>query len=249
MSNYISRRPKPDYPFSKLAHLHLAVDLTESTLCNFASILPAIHFIHFGTDQQSQSPLKYVDFKTLQSISLFRMNEGYLQPMFDTLLSDSHPCQLEKLFLGGMTGIMGLPEVLKALPLKGLHMIGLPLGALDSTFRCLDLSKLTPLNILHTHYDWSTETLLASRSNIFTEQFCMHLEKVSKAFEEFGVMIDIVERVKGGVYSDRFRPVQEAQILEPTQDHCINFIGVITASFQWVVLSSLTPNGFRSVFT
>ncbi|KAF9134735.1 hypothetical protein BGX30_011792 [Mortierella sp. GBA39] len=138
MSIYMSRRPKPDYPFSQLTHLYLAVDLTEPTLCHFASILPVLHLIHFGTDQRFQSPLKYVDFKTLQSISLFRMDEGYLQPMFDTLLSDSHPCQLEKLFLGGITGIEGLPGFLNALPLKELHMIGLPLEALDSTFRCFN---------------------------------------------------------------------------------------------------------------
>ncbi|KAG9073001.1 hypothetical protein KI688_000782 [Linnemannia hyalina] len=196
MSIYMSHRPRPDYLFSQLTHFHLAVDLTEPTLCHFASILPVLPLIHFGTDQRPQSLLKYVDFNTLHSISLFRMDEGYLQPMFDNLLSGSHPCQLEKLFLGGMTGIEGLPGGLKALPLKGLRMIGLPLEALDSTFRCLNLSKLTPLSILHAHYDWSTETLLGSRTNEFTEQFCMHLEKASEVLEEFGMMKDIVERVK-----------------------------------------------------
>lgn len=87
-------------------------------------------------------------------MSLFRMDESYLQSMFDTLLSDSHPCQLEKLFLGGVTGSERLPSFLKAVPLKELHMIGLPLEALDNALRCLDLSKL--LSIFHARYDWPT---------------------------------------------------------------------------------------------
>ncbi|KAF9288984.1 hypothetical protein BGZ88_007960 [Linnemannia elongata] len=230
-----------DYPFFKLTHLHLAVDLTEPTLCQFASVLPTLQLIHFGADQRSQSLLKHVNFKTLQSINLFRMDEGYLQPMFDTLLSDSHSCQLEKLFLGGITGIERLPGFLEALPLKELHMIGLPLEALDKALQGLNLSKLAHLSIFHAHYDWSTETLLASRSNEFTEKFCMHLEKVSEVSQEFGIMNDFLERAKGGVYSDRSRLEQGSPTALPRSRVRLLKGGLLTKQYWESILSTISP--------
>ncbi|KAH7059989.1 hypothetical protein BKA57DRAFT_446102 [Linnemannia elongata] len=230
-----------DSLFSKLTHLHLAVDMTEPTLLQFASILPALHLIHFGADQRSRSLLKHVNFKTLQSISLFRMDEGCLQPMFDALLSDSHSCQLEKLFLGGITGIERLPGFLKALPLKELHMIGLPLEVLDKALQGLNLSKLALLSIFHAHYDWSTETLLASRSNEFTEKFCMHLEKVSEVSQEFGIMNDFLERAKGGVYSDRSRPEQGSPTALPRSRVRLLKGGLLTKQYWESILSTISP--------
>ncbi|KAK3806252.1 MAG: hypothetical protein JOS17DRAFT_767736 [Linnemannia elongata] len=241
---YVASPQAGDYSLSQLTHLHLAVDLTEPTFRHFASILPALHLIHFGADKRSQSLLKYVNFQTLQSISLFRMDEAYLHSMFATLLSGSHPCQLEKLFLGGITGVERLPGFLKAMPLKELHMISLPLKALDNALLCLKLSKLTLLSIFHAHYDWSSETsetLLASRSNEFTEQFCMHLEKLGEPSQEYGLMSDIRERAKGGVYSDRSGPEQGSSIaLRRSRVHLLKG-GLLTKLYWESILSTISP--------
>ncbi|KAG0265883.1 hypothetical protein BGZ95_003188 [Linnemannia exigua] len=192
-------------PFSKLSHLHMSVGLSSSTFDQLMAILPNLELVHFGTNLQSKQLLPHLNFSTLQSLSLFNLDEEDLQPMIDAFLLNSQPCILKTLYLGSIKNIVQLPNLLKVIPLEQLYLFHLGEAALGRILPCLNMSKLSLLAILDVKYDWPMEAILVSKSQEFVREFCLHLGKPDEKFIEIKLAAAMVERMMKGVFSKNSR--------------------------------------------
>ncbi|KAF9900742.1 hypothetical protein EC991_006934 [Linnemannia zychae] len=165
-----------DLQFSRLTHLDLAADLTATSHELLSAVLPKLNLIHFGASHRTRSLLKHVNFASLKSIWLVRMQESDLQPMFDTILGNSHnACPIETMRLDGITEVEDLPMLLEALSLKRLHLLDLKYNALREILKVVDLKQLQVLGIHDLEYDWKTEATLARRKAEFTRNLVVQL--------------------------------------------------------------------------
>ncbi|KAF9155943.1 hypothetical protein BG015_007974 [Linnemannia schmuckeri] len=229
---------RPDLSYSKLTHLHLALDLTTSSLQQLALVLPTLSLIHFGADHRSKGLLPYVNFTSLRSLSLDGMDKTDLNPIFEAFLVKRQPCQLETMTLALIGNIGRLPDLLRAIRLKQLYLFRLGSGALRKILRALNLCELTVLNILDTGYDWFTEENIATRNQEFTDQLRLYLGRPQLKEADIRFLENVVEKILKGVYSEKSRTLQGSSTKLPrSRVHLLEPSLVVKQSWQ-----SILPN-------
>lgn len=166
-----------EQPLSKLTHLDLRLQLTKPTMDLLASVLPRLDLVHFGANGATKDLLRYINYASLKSIWLAEMDDSDLQPFYNAVFSDHikdfrHPLssQIESMRVSKIAGSEIVSSLVRLIPLKWLQIIDCGHSDLAEALLVVDLSRLQELSIFQTSYEWSTEALLASRSNEFTEE-------------------------------------------------------------------------------
>lgn len=166
-----------EQPFSKMTHLDLRLQLTKPSMDLLASVLPRLDLIHFGVNGATKDLLRYINYASLKSIWLAEMDDTDLRPFHDAVFSnhikdDRHlpSSQIESMRVSKITGLKILSSLVRSIPLRRLQIIDCSHYDLVDALLNVDLSRLQELSIFQTSYEWSTEAVLASRSNEFTEE-------------------------------------------------------------------------------
>ncbi|KAG0270947.1 hypothetical protein BGZ95_001321 [Linnemannia exigua] len=170
-----------EQPFSKLTHLDLRLLLTKPSMDLLAVVLPRIELVHFGASGEIKELLKYVNYASLKSISLSDMDDKYLKPFHDAVFplgqsfTPQQPLQfssqIECIRLGRVNGFENVAPLVRAIPLKRLHLLGVGHRALLCLMGIVNLSHLQELSLFENTYDWSDEAALAYREREFCEDF------------------------------------------------------------------------------
>ncbi|KAG0270940.1 hypothetical protein BGZ95_001341 [Linnemannia exigua] len=167
-------------PFSRLTHLDLNAQLTQSSIDILARVLMDLNLVHLGITSHTKDLLSHVNFKSLRSISLLKFEESDLSPLFDFIGSFNntpHQCQLEtlSLLLCSFASPWPIASLLSTLTLKRLQLGHLSRAELIVILNALDFSRLEVLMIVECQYDWGVEEILAVKRAVFTQELMVHL--------------------------------------------------------------------------
>ncbi|KAG0281191.1 hypothetical protein BGZ96_001261 [Linnemannia gamsii] len=163
----VSLRMFDQVRFSKLTHLDLYGSFTARSRVYLESILPELSLVRFGAGNYTEDLLKYVNMRSLKSLSVNLQHKGDILALVDLLRHKEDVSQLDSLMLQCSSAIVVQLDDLKRFPLKRLSLVSIDWAKIEGVLRALNYSRLQVLSIYYGGYSWNTETLLAERSDEF----------------------------------------------------------------------------------